>query len=523
MMLSRERAIELLFNPASSRPAEAKDRPALVQATGGQERECSYEQLQGLIGSAVAQLKGFGVKPGDRVVLCSENSPELIASMIACWAINVIAVPVDLRLTINELANVVKQLDATAVLGSSNVIPEFKSKIGPLVGEHRHLLDLKQFAANGAGDASTTIDTASIDLDRPAFVILTSGTTGMPKGAVHTLSSLLNNLLELGEMSGITEEMRGVLPLPLSHIFGLEVLYIALMRGMMVVLTELSATSFVQCVSKHKPHVLAGVPTLYAALVAAPKESLDLSNGKLLLSGGAPLPVSLAEEFEHKFGKRINNGYGSTESKIVALNQDGPIESVGAIVPSAKIEIVNEQGEVLSNGETGEIRISGPMLMEGYLNQPEMTAKVLHDGAYYTGDMGYFKDGRLYIAGRTKEMIIVGGFKVFPVEVEDALRKHQIVKEVAVLGQAHSKLGQIVKAIIVVNEGELSDKLSTTGDAQKAAKQEAISQLKEYCKDNLRRELRPMEWELQPASKPLPKTAAGKIDKKKLEAAPVQA
>ena len=119
-------------------------------------------------------------------------------------------------------------------------------------------------------------------------------------------------------------------------------------------------------------------------------------------------------------------------------------------------------------------------------------------------------------------MIIVGGFKVFPVEVEDALRKQKLVKEVAVLGQAHSKLGQIVKAIIVVNEGDLSDKLSTTGDAHKEARQEAINQLKEYCKDNLRRELRPMEWELQPASKPLPKTAAGKIDKKKLEAAPVQ-
>jgi long-chain acyl-CoA synthetase len=288
-----------------------------------------------------------------------------------------------------------------------------------------------------------------------------------------------------------------------------------------VVFSELTPTSFVQCVARHKPHVVAGVPTLYGALMAAPKEALDLSNAILLLCGGAPLPISLAEEFEGKFGKRINNGYGSTESKIVALNQSGPIESVGRIVPSVRIDIVNDKDEPLGLGETGEIRITGPILMEGYLGQAEATAKVLHHGHYHTGDMGFFKDGNLYIAGRSKEMIIVAGYKVFPVEVEDALRKHEVVKEVAVMGQPHRQLGQIVKAIIVINEGELSNKLEGTGDQPKEARQELISKLKEYCKDNLRRELRPMEWEFQPASKPLPKTASGKVDKKKLEVASV--
>ena len=127
------------------------------------------------------------------------------------------------------------------------------------------------------------------------------------------------------------------------------------------------------------------------------------------------------------------------------LNQTGPIESVGKIVPSVKIEIVNDEGEVLKNEEVGEIRITGPILMSGYLGMPEVTEKVLHDGHYYTGDMGYFKDGELYISGRSKEMVIVAGYKVFPVEVEDALRKHPLVKEVAILGQAHRQLGQIVR------------------------------------------------------------------------------
>jgi acyl-CoA synthetase (AMP-forming)/AMP-acid ligase II len=343
----------------------------------------------------------------------------------------------------------------------------------------------------------------------------------MPKGAVHTMKSLLINLIDLAVLAGIDDTMCGVLPLPLSHIFGLEVFNVAIIYGMKVVFSALTPTSFVQCVSKFKPHIIAGVPTLYGALMAAPKEALDLSNGKLLLCGGAPLPVSLAEEFQAKFGKRINNGYGSTESQIVALNQTAPIESVGNIVASAKIDIVNDKDEVLPEPEVGEIRISGPMLMKGYLNMPELTEKVLRDGKYYTGDMGFFKDGNLYISGRTKEMIIVAGYKVFPAEVEDALRKHPLVNEVAVIGQPHRQLGQIVKAHVVLAKGEQSDKLEGSNDESKETRQKVLGELKGYCKDNLRRELRPMEWELHPSTKPLPKTGTGKIDKKQLEMAPV--
>jgi long-chain acyl-CoA synthetase len=135
--------------------------------------------------------------------------------------------------------------------------------------------------------------------------------------------------------------------------------------------------------------------------------------------------------------------------------------------------------------------------------------------------MGFFKDGDLYISGRSKEMVIVAGYKVFPVEVEDALRKHPLVKEIAVLGQPHRQLGQIVKAIIVLNDGDLSKKLEGSAEEKKEARQQLLSQLKEYCKENLRRELRPMEWEFQAATQELPKTAAGKVDKKKLEMAPV--
>jgi acyl-CoA synthetase (AMP-forming)/AMP-acid ligase II len=158
--------------------------------------------------------------------------------------------------------------------------------------------------------------------------------------------------------------------------------------------------------------------------------------------------------------------------------------------------------------------------MKGYLNQPEATEQVLHRGHYHTGDIGYLRDGLLYISGRSKEMIIVAGNKVFPAEVEAVLRQHRLAHEVAVLGVPHRKLGQLVKAVIVVKSGELCDLLCGDDSMRKQAKEELTARFREFCQQNLKRELRPMEWEFRPISCPLPKTLTGKIDKKQLEAAP---
>ena len=155
--------------------------------------------------------------------------------------------------------------------------------------------------------------------------------------------------------------------------------------------------------------------------------------------------------------------------------------------------------------------------MKEYLNQPDKTKEVLTENGYKTGDIGYLKDGYLFISGRAKEMIIVAGNKVFPIEVESSLAKHPLVKEIAVTGQDHSKLGQIVKAIIVVSDEKLSAKLSGEDeDLAKEARDAVLKELKDYSKENLKRELRPMVWDLRPLSSPLPKTRSGKIDKKVL-------
>jgi long-chain acyl-CoA synthetase len=517
-MATTTESIKYLLYPASSRP-ELKDLPSIIQA-GAEDRVVNFEQFEKLIDSAHKSLSALGVKKADKIMLTAPNCPELAAAIVATWRLGAVAIPVDFRMTLAEVINVAKQISVAAVVASSKVIPEFEKTLAAVTENGAKLFDLSKVSESSEPqtDESTRTDLLKgLSPDEPALIILTSGTTGIPKGAVHDLTTLVENLQDWGDLVAMNKTKKGLLPLPLSHVFGLEVTFVCVITGACIIFTDpASSKSFFACLPKYKPQILVGVPTLYNAMLGMDPKNVGLDNAEVLLSGGAPLPTSLAQEFKARFGKMLNNGYGSTESKIISLNLGGPSESVGRSIPRARIEIVNANDEVLPEGENGEIRISGPMLMKGYLNDKEGTAKVLKGESYYTGDMGHMEDGYLFISGRTKEMIIVAGNKVFPSEVEDVLRKDPMVKEVAVIGLPHTKLGQIVKAIVVISDEALSGKLEGSDEDKKEARQQLIGQMKEYCKQNLKRELRPMEWEFLPAKTTLPKTAIGKIDKKQL-------
>jgi long-chain acyl-CoA synthetase len=528
-MPSNEQAIQFLFNPATSSPDKVKNT-AIIQAGGnqdGSDRTVDYTDHENLIALAYEEFKRLGISKTDKVLLTSANCAELAAATTALWRLGAVAVPVDFRLTEKEVENVANSIKVKLLCASSRYNPNLSTSYQ---GAHASRFDLALLTSRlangdkGAPEAHELVDVKTLDLDSPALIILTSGTTGVPKGAVHDLGTLVTNLLELGPLVKLNQGTKVLLPLPLSHIFGLEVFFACFIYGAPILFNELSPQSFFVCAKKYSPEILCGVPTLYTAMLGLPPGMVDLSKVEFLLSGGAPLPLSLAMEFEKKYGKRLNNGYGSTESKIIALNIDGPVESVGRIIPSVQVDIVDSENNVLAPGETGEIRISGPCLMLGYLNNPAATEKVLKNNQYHTGDMGCVKDGYLFISGRNKEMIVVAGNKVFPAEVEDVLRQHPMVKEVAVVGIPNKQLGQAVKAIIVVREGDLSDKLESDSETRKTARQDLIGQLRELCKTQLKRELRPMDWDFFPASQPLPKTSSGKIDKKQLvNSAPVAA
>lgn len=513
MIVSKPSARDLLFKNASA----FESRTALVDSTG----EVSYKDLYRLVETFQKHLIECGTGRGDRVLLTGRNNAQLVAAILACWRLECLAIPIDFRMTVGEVINICQKVQARVVLASEAFAEIETLKKGILEKGSKEngtrLFTLESVAASATQgsvmqEPGSAGEPSSYDFD--ALVILTSGTTGTPKGAVHTFESLIENLRELSYYFKMSDATKLVLPLPVSHIFGLEVLFIVLLHGGTVILCDLDPTSMIGAINKYEPQILAGVPTIYGALLSAGRERLNLDAAELLLSGGAPLPVSLAKQFEETFGKRINNGYGSTESKLICLNIDGPLESIGRPIESATIRVIDPEGKELEEGQEGEIYIDCPLVMKGYLGQDEKTRETLTPTGYRTGDIGYVKDGYVFISGRAKEMIIVAGNKVFPSEVEDVLARHPLVKEVAVTGVEHSRLGQIVKATIVISDTDLSERL--VGPQAKETRESVLADLKSFSKDNLKRELRPMVWDLRPDSQPLPKTRSGKIDKKML-------
>ncbi|MBA3992820.1 MAG: hypothetical protein C0469_04775 [Cyanobacteria bacterium DS2.3.42] len=525
-MMDPNSILKRLLYPVAEQP-DCADLTAIVEtdvelpgASGSTHKSYSFQQMQSLIDAAQEEFLSLGVARGDRIMMSAPNSARLLASILALWRIGAVAIPVDARVTAQEVQNVARRLKVKFLCGSVRHAPDFLNVNADLKNEKIQLVDISAIAESAKNaSALPRVESSEEELKAPAFIILTSGTTGTPKGAVHDLSSLMVNLVELGEMASMEREKRGLLPLPLSHIFGLEVTLICFLFRATVVFCDLTPNGFFACINKYDPHMLVGVPTVYAAMLNIKDGLMNLNSAHIMLSGGAPLPVSLAEDFLKKYGKKLNNGYGSTESKIIALNLIGPSDSVGKPIPSVKVEIIGDNDQVLGEGETGEIAISGSNLMLGYVDNPEATAKAVRNGRYYTGDLGHITNEQIFISGRAKEMIVVAGNKVFPAEVEDVLLNHPNATEVAVIGVPHKSLGQTVKAVIVIKDKDLSEQLKEGGDAKKAARQELISQFKDYSKDNLKRELRPMEWDFRAAGDYLPKTLSGKVDKKQLTGA----
>ncbi|PWT96394.1 MAG: hypothetical protein C5B53_09820 [Candidatus Melainabacteria bacterium] len=506
-------ALDTLFAPAKSNPDWA-GRKAM---TGGDQRTLTFADLEQTINTFAQAMANIGVGKSDKVIICSPNCPEYIATLLATWIVGATAIPVDFRLTLEELVNVVNRVEPKVLIGFSQNCQAIEQAKDKLANRALSIFDFSQFAKKGLEDNSKPV---KANPETAAFVILTSGTTGIPKGAVHDVATLMSNLVELGHLASITPGMNVLLPLPLSHIFGLEVCLVGLLHGASVKLT-FTPEDFIKALMADKFDIVAGVPALYSAILALPEGAIDFSHSKILLSGGAALPSSLAEDFRRRFKTRLNNGYGSTEMKIIALNLEGPDLSVGRTVPSCQIRIMDADHRHQSEGEIGEICIEGNMLMKGYFNQTKETEAVLHQGHYHTGDLGYVQDGYLFISGRDKELINVAGNKVFPSEVEDVLRQHENVKEVAVLGVPHYRLGQLVKAVIVIKDANMSNMLEQGEQAQREARQQLLNSFKEFCKERLKKELRPMEWEFRPVKEALPKTMTGKVDKKKLQAVPV--
>ena len=354
--------------------------------------------------------------------------------------------------------------------------------------------------------------TREIDVKEDIAVLqYTGGTTGLSKGAMLTHANLYANtqqaLMWNPDIGYGNERMMGVLPF--FHVFAMTVvmnLTIAI-GGSIVMRPRFELDPVLKDITNKKPTLLPGVPTMYTAINNHPKlNDFDLTSIKTCMSGGAPLPLEIKQRFEQLSGCKLVEGYGLTECAPVAttnpfdgLNKEG---SVGLPIPGTTITIVDKDDphKVLPQGEDGEICISGPQVMKGYWGRPEATAETIVDGRLRTGDIGHMdEDGYVFIIDRKKDLILVGGFNVFPRKVEEGIYRHPAVAEVTVIGVPDEYTGEAVKAFVKLKDGSTLN----------------ADELREFLKEKLGKHEQPKHVEFR---EELPKTMIGKLSKKELVA-----
>ena len=410
---------------------------------------------------AARGLVDLGVQPGDRVAVCMANCPEVAITYSACWRAGAVPTPAMFLLTETELAHVVKDSGARVVVTT----PEFLAKcqaaapgLPMVVVGDVEAPGVVPFTALESGDELPLVDRRADDM---AALLYTGGTTGRSKGVALTHASLDAAGAAAVASQHVPGRTRSLLPLPLAHVYGLMLNVSGLHAvepGRSVLMRWFDPLECVRLIEEHRVQLVALVPSMIAMLLQAPLEDYDLSCLERVGSGGAPLAPEIAREFERRVpSAQVREGYGCTESSALISAQppeERRLGSVGKPLPGVEVRITGADGEALPPGEDGEICVRGPVVMQGYWNSPEATAQTLRDGWLHTGDVGHLdSDGYLYVVDRLKDLVIRGGFNVYPRDVEDALLAHPEITAAAVVGRPDPKLGEEVVAVVSVAPG----------------------------------------------------------------------
>jgi long-chain acyl-CoA synthetase len=463
-----------------------------------------FERARTLAGG----LTSLGVQPGERVVVTMANCPEVGIVYNALWRAGAVVTPATFLLPPRELAHVIADSQACGVITT----PEFVEKVreavagidsirfvistGDLGGEIVSLESL-------AGEApAAVVDRGDDDL---AALLYTGGTTGRAKGVMLSHANLFFSGLRAYEAAHVPGVNRALATLPLSHSYGILVTLAGMQNpepGVSVLLRWFAPEAFLALIAEHRLQLAAVVPSMLQILLAQPLEDHDLSSLQFLSSGGAPLAGEVEAEFRRRVPSvSIRQGYGLTETAaLISTNPVGRERagSVGLPVPGCTVEIVDDHGRELPAGEVGEICCRSPGVMRGYWRSPEATAEALRDGRLHTGDIGYRdRDGYLYIVDRKKDLIIRGGFNVYPRDVEDALLEHPSVQLAAVVGRPDKIHGEEIVAFV---------SLHTAGSV-------TAEQLISWARQTIGGYKYPRELQIVES---VPLTAVGKIDRKVL-------
>ncbi len=437
--------------------AEHADRPAIKL----DDLQLPYSAGAGASAHVAGLLAAKGVREGDRVGLMLPNVPYFPVLFYGALRLGAIVVPMNPLLKQREVAFHLADSGAK-LLFAWHQFGEAAQAGAADAGAEAVLVRPGEFE-QAVGSAQPLTEVAERDDDDTALILYTSGTTGTPKGAELTHGNLRAAAQISVDLVDSGPETVTFGALPLFHVFGLTSGLNAAVRvgGMLTLLPRFDPGKALEIIARDRVNTFLGVPTMYAALLHHPgREEHDASSLELCVSGGAAMPVEVLREFEEAFGCKVLEGYGLSESTAIASfnrpDRERKPGSIGIPVPGTEMKLADDDGEEVPPGEIGEILVRGPTVMKSYWNRPDATAEVLsEDGWLKTGDMARMdEDGYFFIVDRKKELVIRGGFNVYPREIEEVLYEHPAVREAAVVGVPHESLGEEVAAAVVLREGE---------------------------------------------------------------------
>jgi long-chain acyl-CoA synthetase len=433
-----------------------------------EEEELTYRALGDQAGRISHVLLGMGVEKGHKVALLLDNCTLWASLFFGITATGSVLVPLNPRYSVEELTRFLRHSDATGVVFDKRYWP-LVEKVKDALPQIQWLLSVGASPAEGVGDLRALMESAPA---RPvpripgpedlAAIIYTSGTTGDPKGVMLSHGNYVSNAIQAAHCKKMTPEDRFLTALPLCHVapqVGAVLAHLCA-GGSVALMDSFSPEPFLAAVSKYKATAFGGVPTIYAIFLALPnREKYDFSRLRYCNTSAAPMPLELRERVKKEFKTNLLESYGLSEgtcgsscNPIDGVRKPG---SVGLPLEGQSVRVVDESGTVLGPGEVGELLIAGPNVMKGYYKDPEGTAKVIRDGWLYTGDLARLdEDGYIFLAGRKKELIIRGGEKIYPSEVEAVIYRNRKVLEAVVVGLKDPFWGERVHACIIAKAGE---------------------------------------------------------------------
>jgi len=441
------------------------DKEAVVDG----ERRLNYRELNRRVNRLAGAFQGLGLKSGDRISILAHNCLEFLETIMATAKLGLILVPLNWRLTAAELSFILNDSGAETLLFDSELQELVRGVMGNtaltqyvVFGEQK-ILEAKVYESLLAGQAQSEPPLEVMPtLDTPHIIMYTAGTTGKPKGAILSQGASFWNVLNLNLAMDFTSNDRNLVVLPMFHIGGIGLFTLPMLYngGTAILQRTFDPVKTLALLREEKISLFFGVPAIFLALIQHPDFDADVfKNVRVVMSGGAPLPVNLVKQY-HEAGIILQQGFGMSEAapSIATLGKDLALKKAGSIGRALfhlDARIVDGDMNDVPTGDVGELIIQGPNLLQSYWNRPEATQEAFSGDWFHTGDLARMdENGDLYIVERKKDMFISGGENVYPAEVENAIYELPQIAEAAVIGVDDEKWGEVGRAVVVLKKGQ---------------------------------------------------------------------